>query len=69
VPKSPRQPAFLTGVRQWRALAIAVTAVIVSTPVGWFASDRLEQDDAFCTGGHLAPGRRLRGDIRRAFDA
>jgi hypothetical protein len=58
-----------TGVHKWRVLAISVTAVIVSAPLGWFVSDQLEHDNDFCTACHFAPGRRLHGEIRRGFDA
>jgi nitrate/TMAO reductase-like tetraheme cytochrome c subunit len=49
--------------------AIALTAVIVSGPLGWFTVDRLEQDNDFCTSCHLAPGRPLHARLRLDFDA
>jgi nitrate/TMAO reductase-like tetraheme cytochrome c subunit len=55
--------------RSRRGFAIAVTAVIVSAPMGWLVSDRLEADNDFCTSCHLAPDRPLHAGIRRDFDA
>jgi len=55
---------------RWRwALAIAATAVIVSAPTGWYASDLFERNNDFCTGCHAAPGRPLHAALRRDFDA
>jgi hypothetical protein len=42
-----------------RALAIASLAALAAAPLGWWATDRLEADDAFCTSCHLASGAPL----------
>jgi|GEM_PF-292834 len=53
--------------RRW--LGIAGVAGIVAFPVGWVVSDRLEQNNDFCTSCHLEPGVPLHAELRRAFDA
>ncbi len=50
------------------ALTIAAAAGIVLTPVAWTVSDRLEQDNDFCLGCHLAPGIRLHAAIGSDFE-
>lgn len=51
-----------------RWLGIAVAAGIVAFPLGWAITDRLEQDNDFCTSCHLGPDQPLHIDLRRAFD-
>ena len=41
---------------------------MVSASLGWFISDRLEENNDFCVRCHLGPGRPLHADIRRDFD-
>ncbi len=53
---------------RFRWLGIVVTVGIVAFPVGWGISDRLEQDNDFCTRCHLEPGVPLHVELRRAFD-
>ncbi len=52
-----------------RALLTASIAAVVSAPFGWWATDRLEQNDAFCTSCHLASGTRLHADNAADFAA
>lgn len=42
-----------------RALLIALVVGFAAGPAGWWASDRLEADDAFCTACHLPSGEPL----------
>jgi nitrate/TMAO reductase-like tetraheme cytochrome c subunit len=49
------------------ALAAAVLGA-VSAAAGWWATDRLEQDDDFCNACHVSRGVPLHRDIRRDFD-
>jgi len=58
-----------SAARRRLGFAVAVAAVMVSAPLGWHISDRLEQDNDFCTSCHLAPERPLHAGIRRDFDA
>ena len=46
-------------------IAIALAASFV---VGWGISDRIEQDNDFCTSCHLDSGVPLHIELRRAFD-
>ncbi len=48
---------------------VAVAAGIVSAPVGWVVTDRLEQDNDFCNDCHLEPDVPLHAEIREHFDA
>lgn len=57
------------GPRRRRMLAIAALTGIVSAPAGWLVSDRLEEDDDFCTSCHVAPSRPLHAALRTGFDA
>jgi nitrate/TMAO reductase-like tetraheme cytochrome c subunit len=52
-----------------RALALVLLGLGVAAPAGFVASDRLEQDNDFCTSCHLSPGVPLHRDLRRDFDA
>jgi nitrate/TMAO reductase-like tetraheme cytochrome c subunit len=45
--------------RRRRLLAASAIAAGVLAPTGWLVTDRLEQDDAFCTSCHLPSGRPL----------
>ena len=49
--------------------AIAIAAACVAAPVGWIVSDRMEQDNDFCTSCHVSPDVPLHIEIRQAFDA
>jgi hypothetical protein len=51
-----------------RWIGIAIAAGIVGFPVGWAITDRLEQDNEFCTSCHLEPDVPLHIELRRAFD-
>jgi hypothetical protein len=42
-----------------RAVLLVAIAAAASAPLGWWASDRLEANDAFCTSCHLANGTPL----------
>jgi hypothetical protein len=42
---------------------------VLSAPIGWMVTDRLERDDDFCNACHLASGTPLHREIRRGFDA
>jgi len=55
--------------RRGRWIAAAAVAAIVSAPLGWHLSDRLERDNDFCTSCHLTPDRPLHTEIRSGFDA
>ncbi len=52
-----------------RALLIASIAAAASAPLGWWATDRLEANDAFCTSCHLASGTKLHADNAADFAA
>jgi nitrate/TMAO reductase-like tetraheme cytochrome c subunit len=49
-------------------LAVAALAV-VSAPLGWVVTDRLERDNDFCNACHLEPDLQLHEAVRDAFDA
>ncbi len=51
------------------AWSIGALAIMASVPLGWLATDQLEQDNDFCNACHLTPELPLHLDIRRAFDA
>jgi nitrate/TMAO reductase-like tetraheme cytochrome c subunit len=51
-----------------RWLGIAIAAGFVAFPIGWVVTDRLEQDNEFCTSCHLDSATPLHIDLRRAFD-
>ncbi len=42
-----------------RALPWLALGALVSAPLGWVVTDRLEQDNTFCVACHLEPGRPL----------
>jgi len=54
-------------VKPW-ALAIACLA-LVGAPAGWFVTDRLEADDAFCTSCHLDAATPLHRENAADFAA
>ena len=49
--------------------AIALVATCVAAPASWIVSDRMEEDNEFCTSCHVSAGVPLHIDIGRAFDA
>ena len=52
-----------------RALVLAaVLGGVGAAPLGWMASDRLEQDNDFCNACHLEPDLPLHQEIRRGFE-
>jgi len=52
-----------------RALVLAaVLGGVGAAPLGWFVSDRLEQDNDFCNACHLEVDLPLHQAIRRDFD-
>ncbi len=55
--------------RRRRLLLAAVLAALALAPVGWTVTERLEQQNDFCTSCHLEPGLPLHRDLRRDFDA
>jgi hypothetical protein len=48
-------------------LLVALTLSAVAAPLGWWGSDRLEEDDAFCTSCHLASGTPLHAENAADF--
>ncbi len=52
-----------------RSLSLAPLAAVVAAALGWWGSDRLEQNDAFCTACHLANGTPLHADNAADFAA
>ena len=52
-----------------RALVAAAALAALAAPFGWWASDRLEQNDAFCTSCHLPSGAPLHEDNAGDFVA
>ena len=48
------------------ALGLALAGVL-SAPVGWWTTDRLEEDNDFCVACHLEPGVRLHREKREAL--
>ncbi|HEY8120241.1 MAG TPA: hypothetical protein VII78_02900 [Myxococcota bacterium] len=42
-----------------RAVLIASLAAGIAAPLGWWTTDRLEENDAFCSSCHLASGEPL----------
>ena len=52
-----------------RALVLAaLLGGVGAAPLGWWISDRLEQNNDFCNSCHLEPDLPLHRDIRRDFD-
>lgn len=56
------------GSRPARILLYLGIAGAIAAPLGWFGTDRLEQDNDFCNACHLEPGVPLHIDLRRDFD-
>lgn len=52
-----------------RALVILPFAAALAAPLGWWASDRLEEDDAFCSACHLPSGAPLHEEKLADFRA
>jgi hypothetical protein len=52
-----------------RALFLAVAVAVLGAPLGWWASDQLEQNDAFCTSCHLPSGEPLHADKAADFSS
>jgi len=52
-----------------RAVLFAAAVAIVSAPLGWWGTDRLEQDDAFCSACHLPSGEPLHAENAADFRA
>lgn len=50
-----------------RSVWIVVVAAVVGAPLGWFVSDRLESDNAFCTSCHLDASTPLHERKARDF--
>jgi len=55
--------------RKIRWVLAVAAAAIVSAPLGWYVSDRLEANNDFCTSCHLTPETTLHNEIRSHFDA
>jgi hypothetical protein len=51
-----------------RHLGGAAVVLLLVSPIGWVASDSLEQDNEFCNACHLEDGVRFHIDLRRDFD-
>jgi len=60
--------AFLPRGRAGRAVLALALAGLLSTPAGWWVSDRLEEDNDFCVGCHLEPGVPLHREKRETLD-
>ncbi len=43
-------------------------AAVLTAPLGWVVTDRLERDDDFCNACHLTPELPLHRDVRLDFD-
>jgi hypothetical protein len=52
-----------------RAFFIAAALAAVAAPLGWWGTDRLEENDSFCTSCHLASGTPLHRDNAADFTA
>jgi hypothetical protein len=52
-----------------RAVLTVSFVAAISAPLGWWATDRLEENDAFCTSCHLASGTPLHADNAADFAA
>jgi len=52
-----------------RAVLIAAIAAAFAAPLGWWGTDRLEENDAFCTSCHLASGEPLHAENAADFSA
>ena len=52
-----------------RALLLAAALAVVAAPLAWWGTDRLEEDDAFCTACHLPSGTPLHADNAADFAA
>jgi len=55
--------------RRWRLLLGAGALGLLAAPLGWWGTDRLEEDNDFCNACHLEPGLPLHQVIRENFDA
>ena len=55
--------------RRREVVAIALTAACFAAPAGWILSDRMEQNNDFCTSCHVSADVPLHIEIRRGFDA
>ena len=51
-----------------RHLGGAAVVLLLVSPIGWVASDSLEQDNEFCNSCHLEDGVRFHIVLRRDFD-
>jgi hypothetical protein len=52
-----------------RVLLAAAALALIAAPLGWWVTDRLEQNDAFCTSCHLPSGTPLHADNAADFAA
>lgn len=52
-----------------RALGGVAVLGVLSAPIGWVVTDRLERDNDFCNACHLPSGVPLHRDVRRDFEA
>ena len=52
----------------WRALLGVGALGLLAAPLGWWGTDRLEEDNDFCNACHLEPGLPLHQQIRDNFD-
>jgi nitrate/TMAO reductase-like tetraheme cytochrome c subunit len=52
-----------------RWLGGLLLASAVCAPLGWIATDRLEERNSFCNACHLPSGNVLHGELRDDFDA
>jgi len=55
--------------REVRRALVVITLAVAAVPLGWYASDRVEENDAFCTSCHLPSGATLHEENARDFAA
>jgi hypothetical protein len=52
-----------------RSFLVVAALAAVAAPLGWWGTDRLEENDAFCSSCHLASGTPLHADNAADFRA
>ena len=54
--KGARVASGRGGGRCWRVLLLVGALGLLAAPLGWWGTDRLEEDNDFCNACHLEPG-------------